>query len=107
MSRPFLLCIIYLILRIFRNFYKDGDNSSDFTVIHNGVISNDKALKKFLTSKGFEFETDTDSECISNLLNFLYLEHDGQISFADLVQEALQFLEGTFAIVVKSSSLGF
>ncbi|KAJ8318201.1 hypothetical protein KUTeg_003292 [Tegillarca granosa] len=39
-----------------------GYDSAEFVVVHNGIITNYKDLKAFLQKKGFEFESETDTE---------------------------------------------
>ncbi|XP_073425222.1 glutamine--fructose-6-phosphate aminotransferase [isomerizing] 1 isoform X2 [Dendrobates tinctorius] len=80
-----------------------SDKSNEFIVIHNGIITNYKDLKKFLESKGYEFESETDTETIAKLAKYMYdnRENDG-ISFATLVERVIQQLEGAFALVFKS-----
>ncbi|KAM3925669.1 glutamine--fructose-6-phosphate aminotransferase [isomerizing] 1 isoform 1-T1 [Leptodactylus fuscus] len=80
-----------------------SDKNNEFIVIHNGIITNYKDLKKFLESKGYEFESETDTETIAKLAKYMYdnREKDG-ISFATLVERVIQQLEGAFALVFKS-----
>ncbi|XP_073509733.1 glutamine--fructose-6-phosphate aminotransferase [isomerizing] 1 isoform X1 [Phyllobates terribilis] len=80
-----------------------SDKNNEFIVIHNGIITNYKDLKKFLESKGYEFESETDTETIAKLAKYMYdnRENDG-ISFATLVERVIQQLEGAFALVFKS-----
>ncbi|KAJ0019442.1 hypothetical protein NQD34_007011 [Periophthalmus magnuspinnatus] len=76
---------------------------SEFIVIHNGIITNYKDLKKFLESKGYEFESDTDTESIAKLVKYMYDNRESDdISFATLVERVIQQLEGAFALVFKS-----
>ncbi|XP_056374243.1 glutamine--fructose-6-phosphate aminotransferase [isomerizing] 1-like [Hyla sarda] len=68
-----------------------SDKNNEFIVIHNGIITNYKDLKKFLESKGYEFESETDTETIAKLAKYMYdnRENDG-ISFATLVERVIQ-----------------
>ncbi len=59
-----------------RNSHPHADNSSKFTVVHNGIIENFLALKEELTAKGHNFVSETDTEVVSHLLAELY---DGDI----------------------------
>ena len=76
-------------------------SKNEFVVVHNGIISNHAALRTFLESKGCVFRSETDTECIPVLLQYLYSVHEG-LTFVELVQRCVGQLEGTFAIVVKS-----
>ena len=52
---------------------------NDFSVVHNGIITNYKDIKTFLTSKGFVFESDTDTEVIAKLISHI---HNTQPSYS-------------------------
>uniref|UniRef100_A0A672H5D5 glutamine--fructose-6-phosphate transaminase (isomerizing) n=1 Tax=Salarias fasciatus TaxID=181472 RepID=A0A672H5D5_SALFA len=80
-----------------------SDKSNEFIVIHNGIITNYKDLRKFLESKGYEFESETDTETIAKLVKYMYDNRESDdISFATLVERVIQQLEGAFALVFKS-----
>ncbi|XP_028313573.1 glutamine--fructose-6-phosphate aminotransferase [isomerizing] 1 [Gouania willdenowi] len=80
-----------------------SDKSNEFIVIHNGIITNYKDLRKFLESKGYEFESETDTESIAKLVKYMYDNRESDdISFATLVERVTQQLEGAFALVFKS-----
>nr|KAF6429396.1 glutamine--fructose-6-phosphate transaminase 1 [Molossus molossus] len=80
-----------------------SDKNNEFIVIHNGIITNYKDLKKFLESKGYDFESETDTETIAKLVKYMYDNRESQdISFTTLVERVIQQLEGAFALVFKS-----
>ncbi|KAM8974276.1 glutamine--fructose-6-phosphate aminotransferase [isomerizing] 1 isoform 1-T1 [Pelodytes ibericus] len=80
-----------------------SDKGNEFIVIHNGIITNYKDLKKFLESKGYEFESETDTETIAKLVKYMFDNRESsEISFATLVERVIQQLEGAFALVFKS-----
>ncbi|XP_078715725.1 glutamine--fructose-6-phosphate aminotransferase [isomerizing] 1-like isoform X1 [Lampetra fluviatilis] len=80
-----------------------SDKNNEFVVIHNGIITNYKDLKKFLESKGYEFESETDTETIPKLLKYMYDNRESnEISLSTLVERVTQQLEGAFALVFKS-----
>lgn len=80
-----------------------SDKTNEFIVIHNGIITNYKDLRKFLESKGYEFESETDTETIPKLVKYMYDNRESDdISFATLVERVIQQLEGAFALVFKS-----
>uniref|UniRef100_A0A8B9KBV9 glutamine--fructose-6-phosphate transaminase (isomerizing) n=1 Tax=Astyanax mexicanus TaxID=7994 RepID=A0A8B9KBV9_ASTMX len=80
-----------------------SDKHNEFIVIHNGIITNYKDLKKFLESKGYEFESETDTETIAKLVKYMYDNRENDdTSFATLVEQVTQQLEGAFALVFKS-----
>ncbi|KAM9744155.1 glutamine--fructose-6-phosphate aminotransferase [isomerizing] 1 [Menidia menidia] len=80
-----------------------SDKNNEFIVIHNGIITNYKDLTKFLESKGYEFESETDTEAIAKLVKYMYDNRENDdINFATLVERVTQQLEGAFALVFKS-----
>ncbi|XP_069741764.1 glutamine--fructose-6-phosphate aminotransferase [isomerizing] 1-like isoform X2 [Narcine bancroftii] len=80
-----------------------SDKDNEFIVIHNGIITNHKNLRIFLESKGYEFESETDTESIAKLIKYVYDNSENEnISFATLVERVIQQLEGAFALVFKS-----
>uniref|UniRef100_A0A4W3HHY1 glutamine--fructose-6-phosphate transaminase (isomerizing) n=1 Tax=Callorhinchus milii TaxID=7868 RepID=A0A4W3HHY1_CALMI len=80
-----------------------SDKDNEFIVIHNGIITNYKDLRVFLESKGYAFESETDTESIAKLIKYVHdnLENEN-VSFATLVERVIQQLEGAFALVFKS-----
>lgn len=68
-----------------------SDDGHSFVVVHNGIITNYKDVKSFLESKGYRFESDTDTEIIAKLIHHLWLEHPGY-SFRELVEQVIQQL---------------
>ncbi|KAK3555718.1 hypothetical protein QTP86_029000 [Hemibagrus guttatus] len=62
-----------------------SDKNNEFVVIHNGIITNYKELKKYLMSKGYEFESETDTEVIPKLIKYLYDNRESDyVSFSTL-----------------------
>ncbi|XP_069474992.1 glutamine--fructose-6-phosphate aminotransferase [isomerizing] 1 isoform X3 [Ambystoma mexicanum] len=81
-----------------------SDKNNEFIVIHNGIITNYKDLKKFLEGHGYQFESETDTETIAKLAKYMYDNRENdEISFTTLVERVIQQLEGAFALVFKSS----
>ena len=64
-------------------------------LVHNGVIENYKELKKFLAKKGYEFVGETDSEIVSDLLEYFYLKDYDVVSS---IRKVMSLLKGSFAI---------
>lgn len=79
-----------------------SDEDNEFVVVHNGIITNYKDLKQFLEKKGYVFESETDTEVIAKLIKHLH-ETLPNLSFREIVEQAIQQLEGAFALVFKSS----
>ena len=64
-------------------------------IIHNGIIENYAALKKYLEEKGHVFHGETDTEVLAHLIGELYA---GDLERA--VQAALREVTGAYAIAV-------
>ncbi|XP_028164167.1 glutamine--fructose-6-phosphate aminotransferase [isomerizing] 1-like [Ostrinia nubilalis] len=79
---------------------RSGDDNA-FVVIHNGIITNYKEVKTFLENKGYVFESQTDTEAIVKLIHHIYSQHKNY-SFQELAEQAIQQLEGAFALCFKS-----
>jgi len=78
-----------------------SDPQWEFSVCHNGIITNYKELKALLESKGFRFETETDTECIAKLAKYLYDQHP-DIDFTVLAKAVVKELQGAFGLLMKS-----
>ena len=85
-----------------------SDSSKMFAVVHNGIITNYAALREMLQRRGYEFESETDTEVIPKLAKCLYdalPEPPGggpRLPFLQLVQLVVRELEGAYALVFKS-----
>jgi glucosamine--fructose-6-phosphate aminotransferase (isomerizing) len=79
--------------------------SSDgkIAVIHNGVIENYASIKKFLLSKNYTFQSETDTEVLCNLIAYHYQKEpepkEGS-RFLEAVRKTLRHVEGTYGIAV-------
>lgn len=83
-----------------------SDARGTFVVVHNGIVTNFKALKEMLEAKGFVFESETDTEVIAKLLLYLFrtVREDGRaLSFPRLVMHLMHALEGAYALLLRSS----
>ena len=80
-----------------------SDPTSDFIVVHNGIVTNAAALRLVLQNRGFKFESETDTEAVAILTKYVYdSQPDKRITFTELVKAVLKELEGSFAFVFKS-----
>ena len=70
-------------------------------MVHNGIITNYKELKTLLETKGFKFETETDTECIAKLCKYIYDAHP-DIEFTVLAKAVINELQGAFGLLLKS-----
>ncbi len=72
-----------------------------FTVIHNGIIENYNILKDKLIEKGYSFKSDTDTEVLANLIEYIYLR-DNKFSIELSVQIALSKVIGAYGLLVSA-----
>jgi len=79
-----------------------SDDTNAFVVVHNGIITNYKDIKQLLISKGYKFESDTDTEAIAKLISHIRSQNTSD-SFRQLVEKTIAQLEGAFACVFKST----
>jgi glucosamine--fructose-6-phosphate aminotransferase (isomerizing) len=68
------------------------------TVVHNGIIENYLKLKESLIKEGHKFVSQTDTEVLAHLIEKFY-----KGSLKDAVTQALNRVEGSFAVGVLSS----
>lgn len=72
-----------------------SDAANQFTVVHNGIITNYKELKTLLEKKGYPFESQTDTECVAKLALYLYDQQKAagkSITFTSLVKAVIKEL---------------
>ncbi|PKP39433.1 MAG: glutamine--fructose-6-phosphate aminotransferase, partial [Bacteroidetes bacterium HGW-Bacteroidetes-15] len=69
-----------------------------FIIIHNGIIENYGHLKSRLERRGYKFNSDTDTEVLVNLIEYIYLK--GNISSEIAIRLALTKVVGAYGIVV-------
>ena len=69
------------------------------TIVHNGIIENYLTLKKELESKGYLFQTETDTEVACALIDWIKKSHSS-LKMVDVLNEAMKKLKGSYAIVV-------
>ncbi len=72
--------------------------SGNLALVHNGIIENYKPLRTKLETEGIEFHTQTDTEVLVQLIDYVQTTHDCELFEA--VQLALQNVIGAYAIAV-------
>lgn len=80
------------------NSHPHASNSGDLAIIHNGIIENYDSLKKELISRGYTFQSDTDTEVLINLIEDVKKKENVKLGKA--VQIALNQVIGAYAIAV-------
>ncbi|MCK5465729.1 MAG: glutamine--fructose-6-phosphate transaminase (isomerizing) [Bacteroidales bacterium] len=69
-----------------------------FVLIHNGIIENYTSLKEKLTGNGYSFYSETDTEVLANLIEYIYLK--GKVSAEVAVRLALTKVVGAYGLVI-------
>ena len=67
--------------------------SGRFAVVHNGIIENYLKLREYLTKKGFDFISETDTEVIAHLVEYYYT---GDI--VDTLIKVINKVEGSYSL---------
>lgn len=76
------------------HFSEDGN----IALVHNGTIENYKVLKDALIEQGCTFNSETDTEVLVQLIEYIRIKND--CSLLDAVREALKQVVGAYAIAV-------
>jgi glutamine---fructose-6-phosphate transaminase (isomerizing) len=82
------------------NAHPHYSQSRKLAIIHNGIIENYGTLKRELKSRGYVFESDTDTEVLMYLIEDIQLNES--VDLVEAVQIALTQVIGAYAIVVIS-----
>ena len=69
-----------------------------FVVVHNGIIENFSVLKKRLIARHYTFVSETDTEVLANLIEYIYIF--AKTSAEDAVRFALSKVQGAYGIAV-------
>jgi len=72
--------------------------NNKFTIIHNGIIENYSPLKEKLIRRGYKFSSDTDTEVLANLIEYIYLK--GNVTAEMAVRLALSKVVGAYGLLV-------
>lgn len=80
------------------NAHPHYSESRNLAIIHNGIIENYSDLKKKLVSEGVHFRSDTDTEVIVQLIE--YIQTRKNVDLLTAVQLTLHQLIGAYAIAV-------
>ncbi|MBR3109686.1 MAG: glutamine--fructose-6-phosphate transaminase (isomerizing) [Prevotella sp.] len=81
-----------------RNAHPHYSESKNLAIIHNGIIENYADLKAKLEAKGVHFISDTDTEVLVQLIE--YIKDHKQLDLLTAVQVALYQVIGAYAIAV-------
>ena len=81
-----------------RNAHPHFSQSRNLAIIHNGIIENYADIKAKLIDKGVEFKSDTDTEVLVQLVEYIMVKKN--ISLLEAVQVALYQVIGAYAIAI-------
>lgn len=80
------------------NAHPHYSESKNLAIIHNGIIENYADIKKNLISKGVTFRSDTDTEVLVQLVE--YIQKKKELDLLTAVQVALHQVIGAYAIAI-------
>lgn len=69
-----------------------------FVIIHNGIIENYAQLRSKLIKEGYTFKSETDTEVLANLFEYVYLQRN--LTAEEAVWVALQKVHGAYGLVI-------
>ena len=72
----------------------NGDET--IAVVHNGIIENYLKLKERLISRGYEFQSQTDTEVVAHLLDYYYKGNGGNA--LDAITKVIHRVDGSYAL---------
>lgn len=83
------------------NSHPHFSNSGELVIVHNGIIENYESLKQELMSRGYTFQSDTDTEVLVNLIEDV--QKSKNLKLGKAVQIALNQVIGAYAICVMDT----
>ena len=84
-----------------KNAHPHFSMNKKLAIVHNGIIENYDSLKEGLIQKGYKFRSDTDTEVLINLIE--YIHGDLKLSLSETIQQTLTQVVGAFSILVMSN----
>ena len=82
------------------NSHPHYSENHNLALIHNGIIENYQALKTELTRKGYHFQSQTDTEVVIQMIQ--YMMDSRQVSWEEAVPMALRHVVGAYALVIMN-----
>ncbi len=80
------------------NAHPHKSNNGEIALIHNGIIENYDSIKRELLTKGYTFQSETDTEVLTVLVEDI--KKNAVVSYAEALRLALQQVVGAYAIVM-------
>lgn len=78
-----------------------------FVIVHNGIVTNYGPLRTQLAGEGYSFHSDTDTEVVAKLMDFVYAKLIAEretVTFKEVVADTMALVDGANAIVAMSSA---
>ena len=72
--------------------------NGEIILVHNGIINNFNTLKNKLIKNKYNFNSETDSEVIANLIEYYLIYMNNSIDHA--IENTINELEGTWALII-------
>ncbi len=82
-----------------QNSHPHLSNNGKIALVHNGIIENYDTIKTMLTEKGYVFHSETDTEVLVNLIEYIMVSNP-ELDFPTAVRYALNEVFGAYAITV-------
>jgi glucosamine--fructose-6-phosphate aminotransferase (isomerizing) len=80
------------------NAHPQESMNGKFILIHNGIIENYAPLKKMLEDRGYTFKSETDTEVLANLIEYIYMKGDATAEIA--IRLALSKVVGAYGLAI-------
>jgi glutamine---fructose-6-phosphate transaminase (isomerizing) len=80
------------------NAHPHSSENGHFVLIHNGIIENYARLRTRLEDRGYKFQSETDTEVLANLIEYIYLK--GNVTAEIAVRLALTKVVGAYGLVI-------
>ncbi|WP_158859395.1 glutamine--fructose-6-phosphate transaminase (isomerizing) [Lunatibacter salilacus] len=81
-----------------RNAHPHRSSNGKLAMVHNGIIENYALLKQELSNKGYQFDSDTDTEVLLKFIEDIHIHHAG--SLEEAVRIALRRVVGAYVIII-------
>lgn len=81
------------------NAHPHANGDETIMLIHNGIIENYQSLRTQLSSRGYRFTSETDTEVVAHLIDDAY-----QDDLIHAVKQALRQITGTYGLVVMHTA---
>lgn len=84
------------------NCHPHVSNNDKLVVVHNGIIDNYTKLRDFLISQNYNFKSETDTEVISNMMEYYSKKKSKDETFDTVIKNTTNNLIGTWALVIAN-----